>query len=146
MRPITTNILILSIISLIFSCKSTRDPLPNVYVNLSLDLNKPEFYELNTPGNYIYITGGLAGIIVYHDLDGTFKAFDRACPYDFNVNNARVYITDISLGRASDTIHCGSIFSITNEGAVIKGPANYPLRQYKTYYYPNSNILQIYSY
>ncbi len=146
MKIFTRTTLIFSIIILISGCKSTRDPLPNVYVNLSLDLNKPEFYELNTPGNYIYITGGLAGIIVYHDLDGSFKAFDRACPYDFNINDARVYVTDISLGRVSDTIHCGSIFSITNEGAVIKGPARYPLRQYKTYYYPNSNILQISSY
>ncbi len=146
MKPIVKLILFFGLFILIFGCKSTSDNLPSVYVNYSLDLNKPEYYSLNTPGNYIYITGGLAGIIVYHDLDGSFKAYDRACPYDFVTDGARVYVTDISLGRVSDTVNCGSVFSITNEGVVIKGPADRPLRQYKTYYYPNSNILQITSY
>ncbi len=137
---------ILLLVFLLIQCKGYRDNLPSVYVNITLDLNKPEYFDLNTFGNYIYITGGLAGIIVYRDLDGSFKAYDRACPYDFNANSARVSVTDISLGVASDTLHCGSEFSITNEGVPIKGPASQPLRQYKTYYYPNSNQLLITSY
>ncbi len=146
MRQFFGKFIILTVIGLIFGCTGLRDNLPSVYVDILLDLNKPEYYELNTPGNYIYINGGLAGIIVYHDLTGEYKAYDRACPYDFNLNAARVSVTDLSLGKACDTAGCGSEFSITNEGVVLKGPAQRPLRQYKVIYYPNSNQLEIMSY
>lgn len=129
-----------------FSCQENTNRLPNVYVNIVLDLNKPEFSELNTPGNFIYITGGIAGIIVYHDLDGQYKAFDRACPYDFYSCGGRVEVKDIGTGVVVDSSCCGSEFSITNEGAVLKGPARTPLKRYRVQYNPEANTLYITSY
>jgi len=129
------------------SCKNvSHNDLPNVYVDLSLDLSKPEYYELNTFGNYIYITGGVSGIIVYRDLDGSFRAYERACPYDYYECGGRISVVDRDKGIMEDNVCCGSQYSLTNDGLVIKGPATIPLRQYKVYYYSNSNILRITSY
>ncbi len=140
-------IFILLSLILISSCKNeTHNNLPTVFVDYTLDLNKPEYYELNTLGNYVYITGGVSGIIVYHDLDGSFKAYERACPYDFYDCGGRVSVTDLDRGIIADTMCCGSEFSLTTDGLVLKGPATVPLREYKVYYYPNSNTLRITSY
>ncbi len=140
-------IFISGLMVLIFGCKNiVRDNLPNVFVDITLDLDKPEYYELNTLGNYVYITGGVSGIIIYHDLDGSFYAYERACTYDYYDCGGRVSVTDINRGVCTDTLCCSSEFSITNRGAVLKGPAVTPLRMYKVYYYPNSNTLRITSY
>ncbi len=138
--------MIFSISFLILGCNANQDPLPRVYVDITLNLNDPMFYEINTPGNYVEnIVGGLAGIIVYYTLEGNYVAFDQACTYDFNTNGARVHVTDAGAGIVKDSI-CGSEFSLTNDGAVLKGPATYPLRKYYTTYYPNSNTLRITSF
>ena len=150
MAPNKINVKLIFIsltITLILGCKNvTHNNLPNVYVDYTLDLDKPEYYELNTLGNFVYITGGVSGIIVYHDLDGSFKAYERACPYDFYDCGGMVSVTDLDKGIIKDTLCCGSEFSLTNDGLVLKGPAVTPLRQYKVYYYPNSNTLRITSY
>jgi nitrite reductase/ring-hydroxylating ferredoxin subunit len=145
MKPFVRTILLIGFLSLISCCSGLRDPLPDVYVNIVLDLNKPENFDLNAPGNFIYITGGIAGIIVYHDLDGNFYAYERACPYDYS-QGGRVYVISIDSALAADTVGCGSRFSLSNQGIVVEGPARHPLRQYKTYYNPYSNTLQITSY
>ena len=37
-----------------------------VYVNLLIDLNLPQFSDLQVAGNSIFIEGGIKGIIIYH--------------------------------------------------------------------------------
>ncbi|MGV6845908.1 MAG: phosphoribosylaminoimidazole carboxylase [Lutibacter sp.] len=68
----------------IFSCEKnpTNDILPTVDVNVVIDLNLPEYINLQTPSNWVYANGGLKGIFIQNTGTGNpkFKAFERACP------------------------------------------------------------------
>ena len=57
-----------------------NDLLPNIPVNKSINLELPQYINLQVPGGWVYTSGGIKGIILYN-INGTeFKAFDRACP------------------------------------------------------------------
>jgi len=75
-------LLLFSIITL-FSCEKneTNDILPNVPVNITVNLDLPQFIKLKTPPNWEYINGGIKGILIQNTgLTPDYKAFDRACP------------------------------------------------------------------
>jgi len=76
--------LLLFLLTSFFSCEknNTNDILPNVDVNIVLDLNLPEYVQLKTPSDWVYVQGGLQGIIVQNTGIGNphYKAFERACP------------------------------------------------------------------
>lgn len=133
--------IILFFISALFliNCNTSENKIPYVYVNIVVDIDKPEFMELNAIGNFVYITGGVSGIIVYRDGLYDFFAYERACPYDPECGRVHV---DESGYRLVDTC-CGSEFSLTMDGAVLKGPSDKPLRKYITYYNENTNQLII---
>jgi hypothetical protein len=88
----TTKLIFFLTIILFFSCKGEQNKIPNVYVNITLDLNKPDYSTLSGIGNYVYITGGVSGIVVYRDGLNEFVAYDRACPHDPECG--RVYVND----------------------------------------------------
>ena len=133
--------LIIFLITFVFfiSCNGSKNKIPYVYVDMTLNLDNPEFADLSVPGGYVYVTGGFNGIVVYRTSRDEFKAYERACPYDPECGRVYVVIDSLYL---IDTC-CGSKFSLTYDGAVLKGPADQPLREYRTIYYPNSNTLQI---
>ena len=68
----------------LLGCGSTTTPedlLPYVAVNENVNLDLPQFVNLQVPGGWAYVSGGLKGIIVYN-INGTqFKAFERAAPH-----------------------------------------------------------------
>ena len=77
---------ILVIITLIFFSNCTNnaqnnDILPHVQVNETVNLSLPEGQDLNVPGGWTTIQGGLSGIIVYRINQDQFKAFERAAPH-----------------------------------------------------------------
>ncbi len=127
-------------IFLLNACNGGKNKIPYVYVDITLQLDNPEFSALSVPGGYVYITGGFSGIIVYREDRDVFKAYERACPYDPECG--RVYLNGDSL-VLTDSACCGSKFSLRYDGAVLKGPSEQPLRQYKTIYYPETNTLRI---
>ncbi len=88
------------------------------------------YFKLNVVGGWEYITGGYNGIVVYRLNQDEFKAFDRACPYDFK-NGCRI-IVESSFTTAVDSC-CGSKFILT-DGSPFNGPANVSLKEYRTYY------------
>lgn len=113
-----------------YSCEKNGDyPIPNVPVNLVLNLNLPAYQNLNNPGGWAYVNGGSKGIVVYRNFDN-FVALDRHTtvnPTD-ECSVAEVDSTNnfILLDPCSN-----SEYSITT-GAVLKEPARWPLRQYFT--------------
>jgi hypothetical protein len=125
---------------IITNCRNPENKIPYVYVDILINLDNPEFFELNTIGNYVYITGGVSGIVIYRDSREIFLAYDRACSYDPECG--RVFV-DKDNFRLVDTICCGSKFSMILDGVVVEGPADHSLRKYNTYYYPSSNELRI---
>jgi nitrite reductase/ring-hydroxylating ferredoxin subunit len=78
-------IAILLFTGFILSCDSGsvnyRNPyLPNYPVDLFINLNLPQYSNLNFPGNYVVdYSQGIKGIVIYNTGTG-YTAFDIACP------------------------------------------------------------------
>ncbi len=53
---------------------------PYFNVNETVNLELPQFIDLQVPGGWAYTNGGLQGLIVYNLNGVQFKAFDRLCP------------------------------------------------------------------
>ena len=53
---------------------------PFITVNETINLDLPQFIDLQVPGGWAYTSGGLQGLIVYNLNGVQFKAFDRLCP------------------------------------------------------------------
>jgi len=140
LSKLTIILVILVSVTMFFSCKETQDNIPTVYVDIEIDLTDPQYYELRSIGSYIYITGGVNGIIVYRLSADEFKAYERTCPYDPDCG--KVYVDDYNF-LAVDTVCCQSKFSLMIDGAVTEGPATYPLRNYNAAYNTNLEMLRI---
>ena len=113
------------------SCKEKNYPIPNVPVNLNINLDLPSYNALNAPGGFAYVNGGSRGIIVYRNFDN-FVALDRHSTYNSEKECAVVDINPNNAFELIDTCS-GSIYSILS-GVVINGPAQYGLKQYNTYW------------
>jgi len=81
------KLLLLCFLILFFSCENndTDDLLPDVQVNVVIDLNLPQYIDLQTPTGWINTSGGndgIQGILIQNTGVGSppFKAFERACP------------------------------------------------------------------
>jgi nitrite reductase/ring-hydroxylating ferredoxin subunit len=131
-------------IVLIYSCKknTVENPIPNVPVNLSINLTMPQYAPLNSIGNSVYLDGGYRGIILYRRSLTEFVSFDRACPYSPTTDGVKLEI-DTS-GIASYDPHCGSKFSLY-DGSILKGPAASPMKPYNTDYDAGNNMVYIYN-
>ncbi|MAX06136.1 MAG: hypothetical protein CMD19_06875 [Flavobacteriales bacterium] len=132
-------ILIISI--LIFSCNNKDDYIQDVYVNEIIPLSLPEYSNVLIPGNSIFVTGGVEGIIIYHGVGNDYKVYDRNCSYEPSL--ACSYIDSVNSGIA----YCGccpSVFDINNSGEPINAPALLPLKQYN-WSLDNNNVLRIFN-
>jgi len=93
---------------------------PPASVNINLDLSLPVNAALLTPRGYLYTNG----IIVAQTTAGAYIAVSQACTHQG---------VSVQYIGSSLEFYCpahGSAFS--NTGAVVNGPASYPLTQYKT--------------
>ena len=124
-------------ISVFYSCNKKEDFIQDVYVNEFIDLSLPEYDELNTTGNSIFIEGGVEGIILYHGLGDEYKAYDRNCSVEPSLACSR--IDSINAGIAFCGC-CPAAFLISNTGEAIHH-AQLPLKSY--YCVLNNNILTI---
>jgi nitrite reductase/ring-hydroxylating ferredoxin subunit len=126
----------------IISCaKQSNDPIPDVQVDFTLDLETPEFANLTNAGSFDTIDasthnwGPLAagydgnGIIVYTGPD-EFHAYDRTCPHDFAVNGKSVRIK-VTYAVAVCP-ECGTTYDLAAFGTPASGPGKYPLKNYNT--------------
>ncbi len=125
----------------LYSCdKDEKGKIPEVDVDIYININKPSYSDLQTTGGWVYVTGGSKGIIVYRRSSNEFMAYDRHCTYrpEKNCGRAQVDSSDIK-------IHCrpcsGSEYSIM-DGSVVKGPATQPLKRYGTSF--DGDVLHIY--
>ena len=128
-------------------CKSERDysGIPYIYTDTTIDVTSAMYKNLEFTGGWGYIPSGYKGIFIYHATEKEFIALERCCTYDPNIFDARVYY-DEDTRVLRDTI-CGSEFQPWFNGSVTKGPAELPLRPYKTQYYESGALkrLRIYN-
>jgi nitrite reductase/ring-hydroxylating ferredoxin subunit len=128
----------------VFSCKkdSTQTDIPNTLVDYYVYLSQPQYSSLNTVGNWMYISAGVRGIVVYHRAPDEFIALERNCTYQSGNSNAIVSVdsTNVFLHDTS----CGSKFYIT-DGSVANAPATVPLKQYHASYNASSQTVHIYN-
>lgn len=111
------------------SCKKERPTdYPYVAVNLSLNLNNPAYINLQNIGGWVYVQGGIQGILLYRKDEGTVNAFDRVSTYQIE-NECRIIV-------ASDNIHaldtCSNSKFLLSDGYPAGGPATQPLIQYQS--------------
>jgi len=115
---------------LIASCsKDIESSVPNVPVNITLNLDNPAYMQLNSVGGSITIVGGNRGIIVYRKGQLEYVAIERTCAYQSTDTCAYVSI-DSAISSVGCRC-CGSRYQLL-DGAPIKGPANASLRLYQT--------------
>ena len=132
--------IIILVLNLMFlsSCVDSDDYIQNVYVNIEVPVNQPEYSDLDAIGNSIFITGGVKGIIIYHANVNDYRAFDRNCSFEPSIQCA--YIDSINSTIASCNC-CSSKFLIDQNGITANGPALRPLKEYYTSF--SGGILKI---
>jgi nitrite reductase/ring-hydroxylating ferredoxin subunit len=146
-------ITVLTAVSLNSCKKSKYDVIPDVYVDFYINLNDPEFFDLNAPMNYKIITsktnnwgsnsGGYNdnGIIVYR-LTDEFYAYDRTCPHDFAVNSKSIKLNIDGIYAVCP--ECGTTYALPSFGTPASGIGRYPLKNYKTSF--NGQIVHVWHY
>ena len=109
-------------------------PIP--YAPVSLEINiMQDAPELNVIGGVAEFTEtwkayqylGYGGIVIFHNFDDQFVAFDMACPYEVDKD------IPVSVGMSGQAVcpQCGSTYEIGySQGYPIKGPSQLPMRQY----------------
>ncbi len=114
-----------------FSNCSKNNPntvIPNVYVDVQLNINEPSSFDLQPVGGWMYYNGGSNGLLVYRANLDEFKCYDRQSTYEVN-NWCTVQVDSTGFTLIDTCSH--SEFSIF-DGTVSKGPATIPLKQYPT--------------
>lgn len=122
------SVMVVSLLFMAASCgkETQQTEIPYVYVNFVIYPNTLHFIP---EGGYVYASGGYKGLIIYRPLSDQFLCFERACPFDPLVNDARVVVEANGI-IAVDSV-CGSRFLLT-DGSPINGPATVGLKQYRT--------------
>ncbi|MFN3341546.1 MAG: hypothetical protein ACK40M_02550 [Flavobacteriales bacterium] len=127
---------------LLFSCRKDDDRIPDVLVDISVNINNPGYFNLQAIGGWMYFEGGSRGILVYRRSQDEFMAYDRHCPWE-PANPCGKIAVDTSSNIVARDACCGSAFVMT-DGSVSQGPASRPLKQYLVYW-DGLSILRIYN-
>lgn len=136
-------VLFTGLINLFFSCSKNElspvSPLPDVVVQEQINLNSISAQELKLgDGRFIYIGGGIRGIILYRKSTDIYLAFERKSPYRME-DTCGIITVPSSRFYMEDTCHrC----TFGWEGRPQSGPCRDILKQYKVQFI-SSNTLSI---
>jgi hypothetical protein len=129
---------ILSALFFLSTCNTKDDYIQEVYVNINIDLNLPEYSDLQVSGNSIFIEGGVEGIIIYHGVGNDYKVYDRNCSYEPSLSCSQIDSVDAGIAYCGC---CTSAFLLSNEASVLNSPALLPLKKY--YWTLNGSLMHI---
>jgi nitrite reductase/ring-hydroxylating ferredoxin subunit len=135
-------LIIIALAVTLSSCnKNKNDVIPDTIVDFTINLNDPQFVNLNALGgadtvdartnNWGSFAAGFAGngIIIYCGGD-EFYAYDRTCPYDYAVNGLSIKVKiDFTLAICPK---CGTTYALSAFGTPASGIGRYPLKNYRT--------------
>lgn len=123
------------------ACKKQQDQIPIASVNFSINISNPSYLNIQSPGGWVYVSGGSLGIIVYRNSQTDFSAYDRHSPYQVE-NRCRVAV-DSSNFYIIDA--CSDSKFLLTDGSPVSGPASNSLTTYQTSFNQNSNVLRVYN-
>ena len=118
---------ILSTLFIFSTCNTKDDYIQEIYVNIFIDLNLPEYSDLQVSGNFIFIEGGVEGIIIYHGVGNDYKVYDRNCSYEPSLSCSLIDSVDAGIAYCGC---CSSAFLLSNDASVLNSPALLPLKKY----------------
>lgn len=144
-------IIALFILGDITSCDDSRNITQNIPtgpVNLVFDLNLSSYMKLNNPGEFAYFDGGIKGVLVIHDYDDTWYAFERGCAFEPTKTCAKIWVDSVGLQLYCGEFIAGSFSTCCSskynfQGFPTNGPAAGRLAQYKIQ--KDGNIVQVYN-
>lgn len=120
--------------------KTVQDTLPYQTVNITIYPNDPLNFKIQSVGGWMYINGGINGIIVYRKTTSDFVALERTSTYLPNDAGAKVKVQSDNF-TLKDTVS-NSKWQII-DGAILSGPATQALRLYNTLYDSGTGALYI---
>jgi hypothetical protein len=129
---------------LVGSCKKSKhqnvadNPVPYVPVSITLYPNDPLNLPVQGIGGWMYINGGINGIVLYRKSEQEFIAIERTSSQLPDDPKARVVVLKDNFTLA-DTVSNSHWRLI--DGTVVQGPAEWSLRLYGTTY--DGNALRI---
>ncbi|GAB5539581.1 MAG: hypothetical protein Salg2KO_16840 [Salibacteraceae bacterium] len=101
---------------------------PNVAVNVDIDLNLAPYNDLNFIGGWVYLNGGYNGLIVHRSTQEVLAAYDRQAPYQIE-DRCQIFV---DTGGVTCTDECSDSQWLLFDGQLVKGPSALPLNQYIT--------------
>ncbi|MGB0849723.1 MAG: hypothetical protein ACPGTP_00630 [Bacteroidia bacterium] len=134
-------VILLSLPFVIGSCKPDEGIngdcyVPNVAVNLTVNMDLPDYYNLRNLGEYKEFDAGHRGIYLIHNYDDFFYAIERTCTYQSENECAQIYLDDdilqLKCGTQADTGFvkcCSSTYAFNS--AFLTGPTLCNLRTYR---------------
>lgn len=125
----------------IFACKKQQQQVPLASVNFSINISNPSYLNIQSPGGWVYVSGGSMGLIIYRNSQTEFSAYDRHSPYMVE-NRCRVEV-DSSNFFVID--YCSDSKFLLTDGSPVSGPASNSLTTYQTSFNQNSNVLRVYN-
>jgi hypothetical protein len=112
--------------------KQEKDhPVPYVPVNITIYPNDPFNFKIQAIGGWMYIEGGINGIIIYRKSQEEFVALERTSSHLPDNPSAKVQVESDNF-TLRDTIS-NSKWRIF-DGTITQGPATWSLRLYGTSY------------
>ncbi|TDW49644.1 hypothetical protein EV144_10261 [Flavobacterium sp. 270] len=116
-------------VSVLFSCSdngnSNKNPyIPNYSINAYLDTNLPLYNNLKYISNPVFVANyGAKGLIIMKTGEGTYNAFDAACP-----NQAVTSCTAMTIDGINAVCSCDKTSYNLFTGL---GNKEYPMKQYR---------------
>ncbi|WP_419700020.1 hypothetical protein [Mucilaginibacter sp. NFX135] len=112
----------------LFSCGKGGSVVPSVPINYTGQLFSPPLNKLSNGGPPQFISGyGVAGLVIYKNIQGRYIAYDRCSSYQPEKKCA-VNVDDSGLTLIDPC--SGSKFSL-EDGSPVKAPATHSLRSYE---------------
>ena len=102
--------------------------LPDLHFTFQLDLNLPQYNQLNFPGNsFVTYNYGLNGVVIYNVNNSLYTAFELTDP-----NHIPNECSVLALNGTEATCQCedGNVYTVIT-GQQIAGQGQYPLKPYR---------------
>jgi Rieske Fe-S protein len=132
--------LLLALLLLVGCRDQNRDFVPNIQVDVFINLNLPSYQAINVVGGLLeFPSAGYRGLIIYRQTIDDFLVFDQACTY-MPSEPCHVVSLDSTVNLLACAC-CESRFSL--DGFPARGPATFNLKPYRSLFSPNSNTLRI---